>query len=123
MSKLLAAALLIAIAPGAPALATVPGGTTDLICPGLSRTRFQTDVAQGVRRFAFDKTMLEPFLDLWRAGRRPLFPVQPESVTVYAFPRQPYLIGYERGGCVIAFLAVERAMLWRWLAPKLGWPA
>ena len=48
---------------------------------------------------------------------------QPESVTVYAFPRQPYLICYERGGCVIAFLAVERAMLWRWLAPKLGWPA
>jgi hypothetical protein len=31
------------------------------------------------------------------------------------------LIGYESGGCMIAFLAVERQRLLQWLRPRLGW--
>ena len=49
--------------------------------------------------------------------------MSPESVTVYAVPGKPYVVGYERQGCMIAFLAVQYQELWRWLRPSVGWLA
>jgi hypothetical protein len=65
--------------------------------------------------------MLEPFLRLWQSGDRPELPMLPESVIVYAAPNRPYVVGYERHGCMIAFLAVPQQELWHWLRPSVGW--
>jgi hypothetical protein len=67
--------------------------------------------------------MLEPFLQLWQAGHRPDLPLPLERVTVYALPGQPFLIGYQSGQCVIAFLAIDRQRLLKVLRPQIGWPA
>ena len=49
--------------------------------------------------------------------------MSPESVTVYVMPGKPYVVGYERRGCMIAFLAVPYQELWHWLRPSVGWLA
>ena len=123
MRKTLAALLLLSTAASAlaPAVrAAAPGGRA---CPGMAVARFEQEVPAEVKRYAFDGPMLEPFLQLWKSGQRPALPALPETVTVYALPEHPYLLGYQRQGCVIAFLAVERQQFWRWLRPSLGWPA
>lgn len=123
MSKLLAALLVTGalVADATPvAAAQKIGGKS---CPGAAVASFERHFPQQVRRFGFDGGMLEPFVKLWRSGRRPDLPVSPESVTVYALPGKPYVVGYEREGCLIAFLAVERQNLWQWLRPRFGWPA
>jgi hypothetical protein len=93
------------------------------VCAGAPVQPFERRLSEQVRRFAFDGAMLEPFLRLWQSGDRPDLPVSPESVTVYALPGKPYVVGYEHEGCMIAFLAVPHQELWRWLRPRLGWLA
>ena len=92
-------------------------------CAGAPVQPFERRLSEQVRRFAFDGAMLEPFLRLWQSGDRPDLPRSPESVTVYALPGKPYVVGYEHEGCMIAFLAVPHRELWHWLRPRLGWSA
>jgi hypothetical protein len=93
------------------------------VCAGAPVQPFERRLSEQVRRFAFDATMLEPFLRLWQSGDRPDLPMSPESVIVYAAPGKPYVVGYERQGCMIAFLAVTHQELWHWLRPSVGWLA
>jgi hypothetical protein len=93
------------------------------VCAGAPVQPFERRLSEQVRRFAFDGTMLEPFLRLWQSGDRPDLPMSPESVIVYAAPGKPYVVGYERQGCMIAFLAVTHQELWHWLRPSVGWLA
>lgn len=90
-------------------------------CPGVKLALFEQRVPEQVERYPFDSSMLEPFVALWRAGRRPELPVRPERVTVYAVPGQPFLVGYQSGDCVIAVLTVDRQRLLRLLRPRIGW--
>ncbi len=82
---------------------------------------FEQRIPDQVQRYEFDHAMLEPFVQLWHAAQRPDLPVRPERVTVYAVPGHPFLVGYENGDCMIAFLAVDRQRLLQWLRPRLGW--
>lgn len=91
------------------------------VCAGAPVQPFERRLSEQVRRFAFDGAMLELFMRLWQAGGRPDLPRSPESVIVYAVPGKPYVIGYERQGCMIAFLTVPHQELWRWLRPSVGW--
>jgi hypothetical protein len=93
------------------------------VCAGAPVQPFERRLSEQVRRFAFDGPMLEPFLQLWQSGDRPELPMPPESVTVYAAPNRTYVVGYEREGCMIAFLAVAHQELWHWLRPSVGWLA
>lgn len=104
-----------------PAETAPPSARVQRACPGVDLALFERSFASDVRRYGFDHAMLEPFVDLWRAGQRPPLPIAPERVTVYSLPDRPYLVGYQSGGCVIAFLAVDRERLRRWLRPRLGW--
>jgi len=90
-------------------------------CPGIAISMFEQRIPDRVQRYEFDHVMLEPFVQLWHAAQRPDLPVRPERVTVYAIPGRPFLVGYESGDCMIAFLAVERQRLLQWLRPRLGW--
>ncbi len=90
-------------------------------CPGIAISSFEQRIPDQVQRYEFNHAMLEPFVQLWHAAQRPNLPVHPERVTVYAVPGRPYLVGYESGDCMIAFLAVERQRLLQWLRPRLGW--
>ncbi len=91
-------------------------------CPGIAISMFEQRIPDQVQRYEFDRAMLEPFVQLWHAAQRPDLPVRPEKVMVYAVPGHPFLIGYESGDCMIAFLAVDRQHLLQWLRPRLGWP-
>ena len=64
-------------------------------CPGITLSLFEQRFPEQVRRYAFDRAMLEPFVQLWHAARRPDLPLRPERVTVYALPGLPFLIGYQ----------------------------
>lgn len=138
MGRLLAAALLTgAVAAGASPV--TPDRNNEIVadpnavgqqredrvevCAGAAVTPFERRLPEQVRRFAFDGAMLEPFLQLWQSGDRPELPLSPESVIVYAAPNRPYVVGYERRGCMIAFLAVPYLELWHWLRPSVGWMA
>ena len=92
-------------------------------CAGAALMPFERRLPEQVRRFAFDGALLEPFLRLWQSGDRPELPLSPESVIVYAAPNRPYVVGYERQGCMIAILAVSRQELLNWLRPSVGWLA
>ena len=95
--------------------------TTRRACPGITLSLFEQRFPDQVQRYAFDQAMLEPFVELWRSARRPDLPLRLERVTVYALPGLPFLIGYQHGDCVIAFLAVERQRLLQLLRPQIGW--
>jgi hypothetical protein len=82
---------------------------------------FEQRVPDRIQRYAFDRAMLEPFVQLWHATRRPDLPLRPEKVTVYALPGLPFLVGYQTGDCVIAFLTIERQRLLQLLRPQIGW--
>ena len=111
--------LLALLCPVEPAVAQPAPATR--ACPGIAISRFEQRIPDQVQRYEFDHAMLEPFVELWHAARRPDLPVRPERVTVYAVPGRPFLIGYESGDCMLAFLAVERQRLLQWLRPRLGW--
>jgi hypothetical protein len=137
MGKVLAAALLVGIVAGASPV--VPERDNELltsqrqivpkrnnefaVCAGAPVQPLERWLSEQVRRFAFDGALLEPFLRLWQSGDRPDLPMSPESVIVYAAPGKPYVVGYERQGCMIAILAVTHHELWRWLRPSVGWLA
>lgn len=123
MPKLLASVAFVAtlLLPLGPQAAQAQPATTARTCPGVALGSFEQRFPADVTRFAFEQAMLEPFLELWKSGRRPDLPVVPEKITVYALPGKPYLIGYLRGDCLIAFLSVERQRLWQWLRPRIGW--
>lgn len=117
-SMILVSMLLLAALPARGAPETEPP-----LCPGITVTRFEQRFPAPVQRFAVEHAMLDPFVELWQAGRRPTLPLPPERVTVYALPGKPLVIGYQSGDCVIALLTVERQRLWQWLRPRLGWTA
>lgn len=123
MSRPLAAALLLSAAVLSVAPIAAQDNAGDGRCAGLALALFERRFPDSVQRFAFEGELLQPFLQLWHEKRRPDLPVSPESVTVYSLPDRPYLVGYQSKGCVIAFLAVDRQNLWRWLRPHLGWQA
>jgi hypothetical protein len=111
--------LLTLLCPVDPAIGE-PTGVAHA-CPGVAISSFEQRIPDQVQRYEFDRAMLEPFVQLWQAAQRPDLPLRPERVTVYAIPGRPFLIGYESGDCMIAFLAVERQRLLQWLRPRLGW--
>ena len=123
MSKLLASTLLASTLLFATAPARAEPETSARACPGITVARFEQRFPQSMERFAFEHAMLEPFVELWQAGRRPALPLPPERVTVYALPGKPLVIGYQSGDCVIALLTVERQRFWQLLRPRFGWPA
>ena len=123
MSKVLASTLLVStlLLTALPARSqTEPAAR---LCPGLSVASFEQRFPQAVQRFAFEHALLDPFIELWRAERRPTLPMTPERVTVYDLPGKPLVIGYQSGDCVIALLTVGRQRLWQWLRPRVGWTA
>jgi hypothetical protein len=119
MPRLRASALVLLalLCPVDPAVAEPTSATA---CPGVAIAMFEQRIPDQARRYEFDRSMLEPFVQLWQAAQRPNLPVRPERVTVYAVPGHPFLVGYESGDCMIAFLAVERQRLLQWLRPRLG---
>ena len=123
MSKFVAGALLVSTL----VLATAPAGaepaTPARFCPGVAVASFEQRFPEPVQRFAFERALLEPFVELWQAGHRPTLPLPPARVTVYALPGKPLVIGYQSGDCMIALLTVERQRLWQWLRPRIGWTA
>ena len=121
MPRLLASTLmlLVLLRPDAPAIAEVEGASST--CPGIMVSLFEQRVPDQIQRYAFERAMLEPFVQLWHAARRPDLPLRPEKVTVYALPGLPFLVGYQTGDCVIAFLTVERQRLLQLLRPQIGW--
>jgi len=121
MSKLLASALVPLALLGLFSPAAAEPARASRACPGIEISLFEQRVPEQIHRYAFDRTMLEPFVQLWHATRRPDLPLRPEKVTVYALPGQPFLIGYQHGDCVMAFLAVERQRLLQLLRPRIGW--
>lgn len=121
MPRSLAFATLVSVAlSGAGAAAGEPPALR--ACPGIAAAHLKEGTPDEVRHFAFGGAMLEPFLELWSSGRRPHLPLPPERVTVYVVPNHPYLVGFERQGCVIAFLKVDRRKLWQKLRGRIGWP-
>jgi hypothetical protein len=92
-----------------------------LTCRGLSVSLFERRFPDKVKRLTFKDTMLQTFVELWNSGSRPDLPKRPERVVIYALPGLPLIIGYQERHCLIAYLAVDSAELWRWLRPRLGW--
>ena len=123
MPKMLALALTIVMLLHSGGVAADPEAPVHAACPGIVQSVFEARFPHQVKRYAFDHGMLEPFLQLWQAGHRPDLPLPLERVTVYALPGQPFLIGYQSGQCVIAFLAIDRQRLLKVLRPQIGWPA
>lgn len=95
----------------------------DFACSGLPISLFESRFPTTIKRLTFGDGMLETFVDLWKAGSRPELPSRPERVVVYALPGLPLIIGYQEKHCVIAYLAIDSAVLWRWLRHHLGWKA
>ena len=122
MPKLLAIILPAMVLLGLAGPAAARDGQPAQACPGIATSLFEQRFPEQVARYAFDHAMLEPFVELWHSGRRPDLPLPPERVTVYAVPGQPFLVGYQSGECMIAFLAVDRDRLLHLLRPRLGWP-
>lgn len=121
MPRTLVAALCIALTlTASDARANTPARA---MCPGMRADLIEQKLSREIRRFAFEGQMLTPFLELWRAGRRPVFSAQPERVNVWAVPKHPYIVGFERSGCILAFLKVDRRKLWQALRVQIGWPA
>ena len=121
MPKRLAIALLISITLFPAVRLAAEQETAREICPGIAVASFEQRLPSMARRHAFEHGLLKPFVELWHSGRRPALPARPERVMVYSVPGHPYLIGYQRGACVIASLSVERERLWQWLGPRIGW--
>jgi hypothetical protein len=123
MPKMLALAMTLVMLLYSGEVAAAPETRAHPACPGIVQSAFEARFPHRVERYAFDREMLEPFLQLWHGGHRPDLPLPLERVTVYALPGQPFLIGYQSGECVIAFLAIDRQRLLKVLRPRIGWPA
>ncbi len=90
-------------------------------CEGLSINSFESRFPSNINRLVFAAAMLGPFVELWHAGSRPALPRRPEHVIIYSLPDLPLIIVYEQGHCIIAYLTIDSAFLWRWLRPRIGW--
>jgi hypothetical protein len=121
MSKLVASALLVSTLLFAAAPARSQPEPKARLCPGLTVARLEQRFPKPVERFALEQAMLDPFVELWRSGERRAMPMPPESVTVYAVPGKPLVIGFMSGDCVIALLTVERQRFSQWLRSRLAW--
>ncbi len=121
MSRLVMVALVAAILIARPTMAETGIEDTGSSCPGLSVGHFEDRFPDQVRRLTLNDAMLHTFIELWNAGARPALPAQPERIVIYALPGLPLIIGYQKRHCIIAYLAVDSTVLWRWLGPRLGW--
>ncbi|MGI9452657.1 MAG: hypothetical protein ACR2QH_18745 [Geminicoccaceae bacterium] len=121
MSRLAMIALFAALQTSEGTTAQPAASAENASCLGLPVSHFESKFPTGVRRLPLNDNMIEPFVDFWKAGSRPDFPKQPERVVLYALPGLPLVIGYQERHCVIAYLAVDSAVLWRWLQRHLGW--
>jgi hypothetical protein len=119
MPKHLALALLISAAAIPTAQLAAEQGKE--VCLGIAVNAFEQRLPQHTRRYPFEHSLLKPFVDLWRSGRRPALPAPLERVMVYSVPGHPFLIGYQSGSCLVATLAVARERLLQWLGPRIGW--
>ncbi len=90
-------------------------------CPGLPVSHFESRFPDKIKRLTFDDSMLETFVELWKAGARPDLPKPPERVVIYALPGLPLIIGYQERNCIIAYLTIDSEVLKRWLYLHLGW--
>lgn len=123
LKRMLAIAVALAALLHIAEVAAAPASPRGGVCPGIVQSLFDARFPHEVERYAFDHALLKPFLQLWQSGRRPDLPLPLERVTVYALPGQPFLVGYQSGDCVIAFLAIDRQRLMKLLRPQIGWPA
>jgi hypothetical protein len=74
-------------------------------------------------RHSFGLDELAPFSALWASRNRPTLPFSLDAVTVYEVPGQPYILGYQHAGCIVALLAVDRENFFKLLRPVIGWQA
>lgn len=121
MPRLVMVALLAALSIPGSSIADEDTKLDGAACPGLPVNHFESRFPAKVKRITFDDAMLETFVELWKAGSRPALPKRPERVVIYALPGLPLIIGYQERHCIIAYLAVDSAVLWRWLQRRLGW--
>jgi len=106
---------------GTMAKTDLPSDTT--VCPGLPISHFESRFPAEFKRLTFDSFMLDTFVQLWKSGARPELPKRPERVVIYALPELPLIIGFQEKNCIIAYLAIDSTVLWRWLQQHLGWNA
>lgn len=123
MPRLAIAAFLIAMATLEGAFGQDEINPESSSCPGLPISHFESQFPPKIKRLTFESAMLETFVDLWKAGARPDLPKTPERVVIYTLPGLPLIIGYQERHCVIAYLAIDSEVLWRWLHQRLGWNA
>lgn len=121
MPRLLMVAILTAALTSHAAALQTDAETDVLSCTGLPISHFESRFPTKVKRITFADTMLDTFVELWQAGSRPDLPKRPERVIIYALPGLPLIIGYQEQHCIIAYLAVDSAVLWQWLHSRLGW--
>ncbi len=121
MPRLVLVAFLIAVTTSKGAVAQEELKPEGPSCPGLPVSHFESRFPEKIKRLTFDDTMLETFVELWKAGARPDLPKRPERVVIYALPGLPLIIGYQEQRCMIAYLAIDSKVLWRWLRQHLGW--
>jgi hypothetical protein len=114
-AALIALALLHAVGTSdATNLLAAPG------CHGPSVGQMTAKLA-GVEHFEFTRQMLEPFLGLWAAAQQPQIAETPDSVTVFAGPRDlPLILVFGHRGCALALLRAERSQVWRALGATIG---
>ena len=100
---------------------TIP--SQENVCTGLPTSLFESKFPAETRRLTLSGDMLETFVDLWKAGSRPSLPKRPERIAIYTLPGFPVIIAYQDRHCLIAYLAIDSKVLWRWLRIRLGWNA
>ena len=123
MPRIVMVAFLITMTTSEGAFAQNEMESESSSCPGLPISQFESRFPKKIKRLTFDSAMLETFVELWKAGARPGLPKTPERVVIYALPGLPLIIGYQERNCIIAYLAIESEVLWRWLHHRIGWNA
>lgn len=121
MSRFAMILLFAALLTSKSAIAQAPATSESSSCPGLPVSLFESRFPTEFKRLAMTDDLVEPFVEFWKAGSRPDFPRRPERVVLYALPGLPLIIGYQERHCIIGYLAVDSAVLWRWLQRHLGW--
>lgn len=123
MPRLVMVAILAALLTSKGTIADVHPDSQKASCHGLPISHFESRFPAKIKRVTFNNAMLETFIELWKEGSRPDLPQRPERVVIYALPDLPLIIGYQERHCIIAYLAIDSAVLSRWLQQHLGWNA
>jgi len=123
MSRLVMIAFLAALIMPKSSFANTEATSDAVSCPGLPISLFESRFPPKFKRLTFGNAMKDTFVELWKAGARPELPKAPERVVIYALPGLPMIIGYQERHCIIAYLAIDSTVLWRWLGQHLGWSA